>query len=193
MRWPIHQASASGFLAPYLSHRRSRPAADVQHISLSGRDGLSSRAGRNDGRGPALAPRNKGNLSNFCICLCLKVLCRFKFRKHAAPDAALFTAGADAARLPCGAVRGTLRGDVCLLNAGHVACYIAQHLFPGRRLQLRQQRRQLGIHFMQFSHVSPSRILPARPVPAPSVSGWAYMRTAKPSSRRLRSLSITRT
>gem|GEM_PF-1203613 len=117
----------------------------------------------------------KKNFTYIRACLYFQKSCRFQLRKHPATDAPLFAAGVNAARLrlPCGAVRRALRGDVYLLNPAHVARHLAQHLFPGRRFQLRQQRRQPGIHFIQFSHVSPSRLPPARPIPAPP-QRWFY-------------------
>nr|DAL43597.1 MAG TPA_asm: hypothetical protein [Caudoviricetes sp.] len=55
---------------------------------------------------------HRRNIGGVCARLRLEVLCRFHFCEHAATDLPLFAAGGYAARLPCGAVQGTLRDDV---------------------------------------------------------------------------------
>lgn len=90
-----------------------------------------------------------------------------KFCKHLAFDAPLFAAGCYPARLVAGSVGVALQADVVLLISTQLLRQFTHHVLTRSRLQIRQQRCQPLIHFMQIFHVSPSTFLLARRVLAP--------------------------
>ncbi|GCS25535.1 hypothetical protein HmCmsJML003_02708 [Escherichia coli] len=94
-----------------------------------------------------------------------QVFCGAKFCKHLPFDAAFFTACCYSPRFIAAAIRIALHPDILLLCPAQFLRQLAHHAASGGWFQIRQQGTQPVVHFLQFSHVSPSTFLQVHQVP----------------------------
>lgn len=94
-----------------------------------------------------------------------QVFCGAQLCKHLTFDAPFFTSCCYPSRFLAAAVRVALHPDILLLCPAQFLRQLAHHAASGGWFQIRQQGTQPVVHFLQFSHVSPSTFLQVHRVP----------------------------